>query len=294
MARFGTTVFPRIRIGIGAGRYIYLPVLTTTQRNLLSASAGYLVYNSTTTQVECYNGSSWVAVGKLYGDATFLPLAGGTLTGNIAMAGAQTVDGVDISDHAADPDAHHSEEVAAGRAKSATVTYLQLVGLYDKCDIDLKTMTADVIYYQPMVVRTPITIDGIVIEVTTAASAGKLGRLGLFKADTDWQPTDLVKDAGTVAIDANAVKTASFTAIELQEGRYLLAFNCNESVVLRGLRAFFEGRPVITTIGANPYVYSMSVAVTFAAFGATGTDWDTVSSGAYPFYCFALCSVTIP
>ncbi len=38
----------------------------------------------------------------------YLPLAGGTMTGNIAFSGSQTVDGVDISAHAADPDAHHN------------------------------------------------------------------------------------------------------------------------------------------------------------------------------------------
>lgn len=63
MTRMGSTSFPRIRIGIGAGRYIYLPVLTTAQRDALSASAGYLIYNSTTGQMEQYNGSSWGSVG---------------------------------------------------------------------------------------------------------------------------------------------------------------------------------------------------------------------------------------
>lgn len=43
---------------------------------------------------------------KAYADATFLKLAGGTMSGNIAMAGAQTVDGVDISVHAIDYGLH--------------------------------------------------------------------------------------------------------------------------------------------------------------------------------------------
>lgn len=42
------------------------------------------------------------------GGGAFLPLAGGTMTGNIAFSGAQTVDGVDISAHAANPAAHHA------------------------------------------------------------------------------------------------------------------------------------------------------------------------------------------
>ena len=33
--------------------------MTTTQRNALTASAGMMIYNSTTNKLQCYNGSSW-------------------------------------------------------------------------------------------------------------------------------------------------------------------------------------------------------------------------------------------
>ena len=33
--------------------------MTTTQRNSLTASAGMMIYNSTTNKLQCYNGSSW-------------------------------------------------------------------------------------------------------------------------------------------------------------------------------------------------------------------------------------------
>jgi hypothetical protein len=39
---------------------------------------------------------------------TYLPLTGGTMTGNIGMGAGLTVDGVDVSAHAADPAAHHA------------------------------------------------------------------------------------------------------------------------------------------------------------------------------------------
>ena len=32
---------------------------TTTARNALTASAGMVIYNSTTNKLQCYNGSSW-------------------------------------------------------------------------------------------------------------------------------------------------------------------------------------------------------------------------------------------
>ena len=77
------TTLPFLKILSGAGHYLLLPVLTTAQRDALTAATGYIIYNSTTTQIENYNGSAWVATGKVYGDATFLPLAGGTMTGAI-------------------------------------------------------------------------------------------------------------------------------------------------------------------------------------------------------------------
>ena len=48
----------------------------------------------------------------------YLPLAGGEMTGDITMAGAQKVDGIDISTYAAD--AHHAKYTDA-EAKAAAV-----------------------------------------------------------------------------------------------------------------------------------------------------------------------------
>lgn len=50
----------------------------------------------------------------------FLPLAGGTMTGNITFSGAQTVDGVDISAHAANASAHHAPVTAGNLGISIT------------------------------------------------------------------------------------------------------------------------------------------------------------------------------
>ena len=50
----------------------------------------------------------------------YLPLAGGEMTGDITMAGAQKVDGIDISTYAAAADAHHAKYTDA-EAKAAAV-----------------------------------------------------------------------------------------------------------------------------------------------------------------------------
>ena len=64
MPRLGQTTIKRLRLSGGSGSYILLPSLTTTQRDALSVAAGMVVYNSTTGQVEEYNGSTWRSVGQ--------------------------------------------------------------------------------------------------------------------------------------------------------------------------------------------------------------------------------------
>ena len=40
----------------------YPPVVTSTQRDAMTVTAGAMVYNSTTNKLNFYNGSSWEAV----------------------------------------------------------------------------------------------------------------------------------------------------------------------------------------------------------------------------------------
>ena len=102
MAQFGRETFTKLRFRGGSGSYILLPVLTSTQRDALTNVKGLLIYNSTTGQVEETDGTTWRAVGKGYGDTTFLPLAGGALTGDVTVASGKTIDGVEIGAHAVD------------------------------------------------------------------------------------------------------------------------------------------------------------------------------------------------
>jgi hypothetical protein len=40
-----------------------LPIMTDTQRNALTPTAGMMIYSSTTNQFEGYNGTAWVVLG---------------------------------------------------------------------------------------------------------------------------------------------------------------------------------------------------------------------------------------
>ena len=50
---------------------------TTTQRNALTSVAGDMIYNTTDSKVQVYNGSSWNDLGPVEIAADFLVLAGG-------------------------------------------------------------------------------------------------------------------------------------------------------------------------------------------------------------------------
>ena len=74
---------------------VQIPNKTTTERNAISSpETGALVWNTTTSAVNQYNGSAWGTVG-ISEDTTKLPLAGGALTG--AVTTNSTFDGVDIA-----------------------------------------------------------------------------------------------------------------------------------------------------------------------------------------------------
>ena len=58
----GNAVFAGV---VTASTMFYPPVITTTVRDATSVNTGALIFNTTTGQLEIYNGSSWVGVGAL-------------------------------------------------------------------------------------------------------------------------------------------------------------------------------------------------------------------------------------
>ena len=64
---------------------VQIPNLTTTERNAISSpETGALIWNTTTSAINQYNGSAWSAVDTST-DNTKLPLAGGTMTGDLLI-----------------------------------------------------------------------------------------------------------------------------------------------------------------------------------------------------------------
>lgn len=100
---YGISNIGTVIVTDGAGHYMELPSLTTAQRNALTPSNGMTIWNSSTGQVEKYDGAAWGAVGvttflrlsdtpasyighggevvKVKGDESALELAAGGITG---------------------------------------------------------------------------------------------------------------------------------------------------------------------------------------------------------------------
>ena len=67
---------------------VQIPNLSTSERNAISSpETGALIWNTTTSAINQYNGSAWSAVDTST-DNTKLPLAGGTMTGRLGIGAA--------------------------------------------------------------------------------------------------------------------------------------------------------------------------------------------------------------
>ncbi len=73
----------------------FSPSAPTTDGGGNAVAEGDLAYDSTDKRLKVYNGSSWES--GVAGSSDLLSKTGGQMTGNITMAGSQTVDGRDLS-----------------------------------------------------------------------------------------------------------------------------------------------------------------------------------------------------
>lgn len=185
---------------------------------------------------------------------------------------------------------------AEGRALDATYTAGALVvpGI-EGTSVATYAMGANSIRYTPWYLATSITLDRLVVEITTAGAAGKVLRLGIYNANTNWQPTSLVLDAGTVAADSLGVKTITINQA-LAAGRYMAC-------------AYSDGAPTLRSIKGGSRYFGLSSTLTSTPFlglprsfvGSYGVLPDPASPAASfdvasstPPDCFVFCRVSTP
>ena len=192
MPDMGEGYLPLLYIPDGAGRYAKLPVLTTTQRNALTAVKGMRIFNSTTGQAEDHDGSNWVATGQ--------PI---------------------MTTHIADLDAHTfnmMEKLRTGQYFVGTSTQSR----------GAVALAADRIWAHVLFVARDMTIDRIGLNVAVGES-GKVARLGIYKNDgTNLYPGTLLADYGTVSL-ASAAFVAITINQALTKGIYWIAMVSNRT-----------------------------------------------------------------
>lgn len=190
-------------------------------------------------------------------------------------------DQTDIENHRLDADAHHSEEVPRGRARHGGNNWLVHPGIMPISQA-VYAPAANQIFYMPIIVHTPITIDAVVIEVTIAGAGGTRGRVAIYNADVNWQPTTLVVATAQIPVDGVAVVTTAIAATVLQEGRYLIAYTSDINATLRLVRGSTDCWGVNPVLGVNLWTSLAYVAAAYAALPDPGTVWDTTSLATTP------------
>jgi hypothetical protein len=184
------------------------------------------------------------------------------------------------------------QPVPAGRAKYSGGTYYIVPGI-DLTAIAAVAMVAGNMYYGPWFVESPITIDQIACEITSAAAAGKLLRIGLYRANVDWQPTDLLIDSGNIAADSPGVKTYAVSLV-LPPGRYLGAMVSDGAPTIRWFRGGNKWMGIHPDMGATPFSQLHVYAHPFGAMKNPGGAWTGFSATAGQPSNGVVCRVLTP
>jgi len=179
----------------------------------------------------------------------------------------------------------YTPAIAEGRPLPSGGTQAYVIPGVNINTIGTNSPTTGQIRYMPILVRSTITIDQIACEVTINGSSSH-ARLGIYTANTNWQPVTLIGD-GEVDTSSNGVKTLSLT-VTLTPGRYLLAINTDATTTFRTWSGASEYGQLLAALGANSLNDLWFVTSTYGPFSATPVAWtgtNGASSGGMRYYC---------
>jgi hypothetical protein len=164
-----------------------------------------------------------------------------------------------------------------GRGKSAGASFYTVPGQLFSVISSLTGWAADTDYYEPWFTPTPIVVDQLACEVT---AAGTNIRIGLYRADADWQPIGApLADSGSIEAGTGVKTYTPGTPLYLPRGRYLAVGNLdNAATALRNFRGTAPTTMLDSALGATAFVIKTKVARAYAAFPTPGTPWDTVET----------------
>lgn len=167
-----------------------------------------------------------------------------------------------------------------GRPKTATPVTMYTVPGVPIMNVATRLLGGSRLHYSPFFVANDITVDRIGTEVSSAAAAGNTVRLGIYKANTDWQPGALVVDAGTVATDSTGYKELTINET-LTPGIYLFAVHTSTAgATHRAYRGAVPGGGIdVGQSAGNALIVQVWVNTAIAALPDPGTAY-TVLNGA--------------
>lgn len=151
-----------------------------------------------------------------------------------------------------------------------------------------QTLASLIVYYNPVVVTSSITISSVSVQCDGAGAAGSGARLSIYNASSAWVPTTLVLDAGTVVLTSTGTKTISSLSTTLAAGNYFFRVQADSTAGTRPTINCTRGNPInwqFLNASGTQFIYALTAtATTYAAAEATVTNLPTNGgSSASPF-----------
>lgn len=173
------------------------------------------------------------------------------------------------------------------RAKTGSTVAYDLPGVTSIGYTETVDLQGDTLYYNPIFVRRPLTVDRIACDVSGFADAGDLLRMGLYRADLDLQPVGAPMIDQEVDVSTTGVKEASITSIVVYPGIYLVTAHPSDLVRLRGVYAgnIAGHNP---SLGNDRYIAGLTKSRSYAALPTPGVAWDTLTYNYQPAWGYGV------
>lgn len=137
--------------------------------------------------------------------------------------------------------------------------------------VSLMALSSGLVRYEPWVVDYECVLDELYTEITTAAAAGKLIRLGVYRANSNWQPTGAaVATTGNLAADPGvvpAIVSATGLGVTLSRGLYVAALSSDGAPTLRTVLASTRYPIFNRTANSNSNIIGLKAIQAFPSGG---------------------------
>lgn len=144
-------------------------------------------------------------------------------------------------------------------------------------------LVADRIYYVPVYLLFPRTLEELWVHVTTATAAGTGVRLGLYKADEEWQPITRLYGSSAVLTDSTGKKSVTGIGVACSPGPHLLALHAEAAGSCQLWNGGCFAHAALAQAAGSSLVRTMRKNTAYGALADPGVAWDNhdTSSGSF-------------